>query len=58
MDGRLVNNIKRELEYIYKQLKDIDRDVYRGKQNHTDAIVDLTAQVMNLVTVLNKVVSE
>lgn len=53
-----MSNIKRELEYIYKQLKDIDRDVYRGKQNHTDAIVDLTAQVMSLVTVINKVVGK
>ena len=52
------HNTKRKLNEIWKEVQKIDREVYGGKTNHTDALVRLSCEMKKLVTIVNEVVDE
>lgn len=52
------HNTKRKLNEIWKEVQKIDREVYGGKTNHTDALVRLSCEMKKLVTIVNELVDE
>ena len=52
------HNTKRKLNEIWKEVQKIDREVYGGKTNHTDALVRLSCEMKKLVTIVTEVVDE
>lgn len=52
------DNVKRQLNNIWKEVNKIDAEVYGNKTNHTNAIVGLSEEIRKLVMVVNEVVDE
>ena len=52
------DNTKRKLNEIWKEVQSIDREVYGGNKNHTDALVRLYCKLKKMVTIMNEVVDE
>ena len=50
------DNVKRELQYIYREVKNIDMLVNAQKTSHKVAIKDLCSKINNLTRVLSVVV--
>ena len=50
MDKR---TIQRQLDEVWKEVKEIDIQVNRSKMTHQEAIVRLSTEVRNLVIIVN-----
>lgn len=55
MDKR---TIQRQLNEVWKEVKEIDNKVNGNKMTHQEAIVRLSTEVRNLVVVINELTNE
>lgn len=52
------DNVKRQLNNVWKEVNKIDAEVYGSKTTHTNAIVRLSEEIKKLTLIVHDIVEE